>query len=262
MTIRTSPSRMPPPLMTLKGVNIFPFGFSSDKTKRMVSRATSRKVTAPSAGAGAAAHPPPPGGAPFLPGHEGRPQLGFRVGLCERSPGEEQPAGPADFVLPVDVVDVPVRIRVDPGPGDLQQISLLPEECRPGRAHLGAGGRLPLLLPLVAEDALPHVGGGAVVLELRDVERARDHAVTAPHAPVLVVNDRGLLGLLHRPAQARGGARRLVAVHALPPDEDRLVRLLLVREPVNDREGARGGLPLLLETPVPGEGETPPWARG
>src|SRR5659263_162187 len=285
MAIITRPDRMITPVMTLNGVSIFPFGFNSLRTNRMVSRATCRKVMAPSALAVDASvlfvmgslllfadlavldevvqpdeerrpqhehqgHPVQEAGREL--GIGGRPQVGPQAELLLRSAHQEEPAGPADLVLPVNLMDVLVRLRVDPGPGDLQQIPLLPEEGRAGRAHLGAGGLLPPLLPFVAEDALPHEGGGTVVLELGDVEGAGDHAVAAPHAAVLVVNDRGLLGLLHRPAQACGGARRLVAVHALLPDEDRLVRLLLVREPVHDREGAGGGVPRLLEHALAG----------
>src|SRR3989337_4432105 len=122
MTIRTSPSRVIAPLMTLKGVNILPFGFSSDKTKRMVSRATSRKVTAPSAGAGAASILLAMGGPLFVlddevqpdeerrPQHEhhvhrlqeargklgigGRPQLGLQAILFTGTPEKDNQTGP------------------------------------------------------------------------------------------------------------------------------------------------------------------------
>src|SRR5659263_152819 len=222
------------PVMTLNGVSIFPFGFNSLRTNRTVSRATCRKVMAPLALAAAASvllamgclllfvdlavldevvqpdeegrpqdehqgHPVEEAGGEL--GIGGRRQVGLQAELLLRNPRQEEPSGPADLVLPVDLVDVLARLVVDPGLGDLEQVALLPEEGRAGRADLGAGGLLPPVLPFVAEDALPDEGGGAVVLEPGDVEGAGDHAVAAPHAPVLVVNDRGLLGLLHRPAQ-------------------------------------------------------------
>src|SRR5512140_2024740 len=49
MAIITRPDRMIAPVMTLNGVSIFPFGFNSLRTNRIVSRATCRKVTVPSA---------------------------------------------------------------------------------------------------------------------------------------------------------------------------------------------------------------------
>src|SRR5512143_2156138 len=200
MAIITSLERMIPPVMTLKGVSIFPFGFNSLRRNRTVSLATCRKVTALSAPAVAASvlfvigclllfadlavldevvqpdqqgrpehehqgHPVEEAGGEL--GIGGRREVGLEAELLLRLAHQEEPAGPADFVLPVDLVDVLVRLVVDPGLGDLEQVPLLPEEGRTGRAHLGAGGLLPLLLPLVAEDALPDKGGGAVVLELR-----------------------------------------------------------------------------------------------
>src|SRR5512141_551126 len=180
MAIITRPDRMIAPVMTLNGVSNFPFGFSSLRTNRMVSRASCRKVMVPSALAADASVLFVMGGLLLFadlavldevvqPDEQGRPQheyqghaveepgrelgigrrrqVGFQAELLFRSAREVEPAGPADFVLPVDLVDVPVRLVVDPGPGDLQQIPLLPEEGRAGRAHLGAGGRLPLLRP-------------------------------------------------------------------------------------------------------------------
>src|SRR5512143_577198 len=287
MAIITRPERMIPPVMPLNGVSNFPFGFSSLRRNRMVSRASRRKVILPSALTADASVLFVMGGLLLFADlavlvevvqpdeqrrpqheHQGHPveepggelgigrrrQVGLEAELLLRSAHQVEPAGPADFVLPVDLMDVLVRLVVDPGLGDLQQIPLFPEEGRAGGARLGAGGLFPLLLPLVAEDALPHEGGGAVVLELWDVEGTGDRAVAGPHAAVLVVNDRGLLGLLHRPGQAGGGARRLVAVHALLPDEDRLLRVLLVLEPVRGREGAGGGGPRLLAPALGGDG--------
>src|SRR3990172_3459799 len=49
MAIITRPERMITPVMTLNGVSIFPFGFNSLRTNRMVSRATCRKVMVASA---------------------------------------------------------------------------------------------------------------------------------------------------------------------------------------------------------------------
>src|SRR5512145_3285950 len=184
-----------------------------------------------------------------------RPEVGPEAELLEGDARQVEPPGAADLVLAVDVVDVLVGILVDPLAGDVDELPLLPEEGGALGARLGARRLLAVLHPVEAELALLHVRKGAVVLVLRDVERAGDHAVPASHAPVLVVDDRPVLRLLERLDEARGGAGGLVAVETLLPGEDRLVRLLLVREPVDDRVRLRGRLSLLLEHALAGEGD-------
>ncbi len=168
---------------------------------------------------------------------------------------------------------IPVGILVDPLLRLLDQVAPLPEDRRPLGARLGARGRLALRHEVRAEDALFHERRRVVVVEPRDVERARDHAVPAPHAAVFVVDGRPFGDFHHRLAQAGGSARRLGAVHALLPGEDRAVRGLFVRVLVDDEEGARRGVPHLLEHGLGREGFlrlrklvvgccTPPRTRG
>src|SRR4030066_2250755 len=280
IAIRAIPTTMIVPVMTLKGVPIFPFGFISEARNRANSRTAWREFRAL------------PGSLFFLfmvfplvpvsgevvqADEEGRtqnedkgdavqeprrvlrvgrrPQVGPEPELLERDGGEVQGPAATDLVLPVDGVDVLVGVLADPGPGDLEQLPPRPEEGGVLGAGIHAGGTLAGFQPVVAEDALPDVREGAFVLELRDVVGARDHAVPAPHAPVLVVDDRPFHGFLHRFGQACRGAGGLAAVQALPPHEDRAVRVLRVRVPVEDRERAWGGVPLLLEDAVAREGD-------
>src|SRR5512138_3781952 len=165
--------------------------------------------------------------------------------LLERDVADVEPARAARLELAVHVVHVAVGVRVDALLGDLDQLGALPEREGAGRADLGARRALPLRLALRAEGALPDARRVALVLVLRDVERAADHAVAAAHAAGRVVGDRAGRQLHHRLDRARRRARRREAVHALTLHEPLGTRLLL--EPVDDRERLGVGLALLLE---------------
>src|SRR5512141_1905355 len=122
------------PVMTLNGVSSFPFGLNSLRTNRKVSRASCRKVMVPSAPAAEASVLFVMGGLLLFadlavldevvqPDEQGRPQhehqghrvqepgrelgvgrrrqVGLQAELLLRNPRQEEPAGPADFVLPV-----------------------------------------------------------------------------------------------------------------------------------------------------------------
>src|SRR5512142_359915 len=137
MAIITRPERMIAPVMTLNGVSSFPFGFNSLRTNRMVSRASCRKVILPSALTADASvlfvmgglllfadlavldevvqpdeqrrpqhehqgHPVEEAGRQFGIGR--RRQVGIEAELLLRSAHQVEPAGPSDFVLPVDLV--------------------------------------------------------------------------------------------------------------------------------------------------------------
>src|SRR5512133_1990889 len=143
------------------------------------------------------------------------PDVGRERELLEGDVGDVEPARAARLELAVDVVDVAVGLLVDAGLGDLDQLAALSVEEGTGRADLGAGRSLPLRLALRAEGALPDARRVALVLVLRDVERAGDHAVAAAHAAGRVVGDGPGGQLHHRLDRAGRRARRRHAVHAL-----------------------------------------------
>src|SRR4030067_233193 len=196
------------PVMTLKGVPIFPFGFISEARNRANSRTAWRAFRAL------------PVSLFFLFMVFPLVPVFGEIVQADEGGDVHGPAAP-DLVLPVDVVDVLVGVLADPGPGDLEQIPPRPEEGGVLGAGIHAGGTLAGFQPVVAEDALPDVREGAFVLELRDVVGARDHAVPAPPAPVLVVDDRTFQRFLHRFCQACPRAGGLAAVQGLPPPDYR-----------------------------------------
>src|SRR3990172_7155604 len=192
-------------------------------------------------------------------------QLGIRRGpevhpeaeLLERDVGQVEPAGAAHLVLAVDVVDVAVRVLVDAGLRALQELSPLAELEGSAGAHLGARRELALPQAVGAEGALPDERERPVVLELRDPEGARDHAVAAPDAAVRAVHDRPLGELVERVDEARGHARRGHAVHALGLREGRGAAVARLPPAVHHRVGARVGGPRRLE-----DGVVPELRRG
>src|SRR5512133_2112116 len=157
--------------------------------------------------------------------------------LVQLDVGDVQPGRAAGLVLAVDVRDVLAGVRVDAPLRLLEQLTALAEGERAGGADLGARGLQALRLAVRTEHALADARGEAVVLVLRHVERARDHAVAAAHAAGCVVDDRAARELVERADRARGRAARGDAVHALLLREaNRTVRLL---RPVDDREHLR-----------------------
>src|SRR5512133_1252093 len=190
---------------------------------------------------------------PECAGDEIRVRAGADVGgevrhLIERDVGDVEPAGAARLELAVHVVHVAVGVAVDALLRDLDQLGALPEREGAGRADLGAGRGLPLRLALRAERTLPDARRVALVLVLRDVERAADHAVAAAHAPGGVVGDGPGGQLHHRLDRAGRRARRRHAVHALALDVPLLP--LLRREAVHDGEGLRRRVSRLTEDGV------------
>ncbi len=144
-------------------------------------------------------------------------------------------------MLAVDVAHVLARILIDTLPGDLEDLRPRPELQGAGRAVIHAGRALTLPQPLPAHDALLDLRVRTVVLELRDVERARDHAEAAAHALAAVPGDRAVRRLVHRSRQAGRHAGRLQTVHALPLHRDRtFVGLVTVHDrPLGRRRLAR-----------------------
>ena len=136
---------------------------------------------------------------------------------------------------------------VDPHAGDLHEIALLAEHQRVGRARFDAGRLLSFLEAAVAHRAFLDVRVPLVVLEFRNVVRAGDHAVSAPHALVGPPDDRAFLRLEHRVREAGGAARRLPAVETLLLHEDRALVGLVA---IHHRPLLLGGGALLLERPV------------
>src|SRR5512133_1426803 len=177
-----------------------------------------------------------------------RPDVRRQRELLEGAVGDVEPARAARLELTVDVVHVAVGLLVDAGLGDLDQLAALPEEEGTGRADLGAGRSLPLRLALRAEGALPDARRVALVLVLRDVERAGDHAVAAAHAAGRVVGDRARGQLDHRLDRAGRRARGGDPVHALALHEPLDARLLL--EAVDDGERLLCRVALLVEDRV------------
>src|SRR5574341_1462428 len=90
----------------------------------------------------------------------GRSEVRFEAELLEWNAGEVQHPGASHLVLPVDVVDIGVRVPVDARLGLLDKVPSFAEEKGRCGAGLDAGGLLALLLPLVAELALPDPGIG------------------------------------------------------------------------------------------------------
>src|SRR5262249_10248845 len=88
-----------------------------------------------------------------------------------------------------------------------------------GGTRRGTRSRLTLDLPLVAHIALPNLGKAAGPLVGGDLERARLHAIAAPHALGGIVGDRTERGLLQGSDRTDGGAGGLGAVHAQTPAE-------------------------------------------
>src|SRR5512138_1180599 len=111
--------------------------------------------------------------------------------------GQVQPARPAHLVLAVDVVHVAARVGVDAGLRDVEQLVALAEGERAGGADLRARGLEPLRLAIRTERALADARRDRVVLVLRDLERAGDHAVPAAEAVLRVVDDRAARQLVH-----------------------------------------------------------------
>src|SRR5512140_2626467 len=183
-----------------------------------------------------------------------RSQVGPEVYLFERDGREVHIARSPDLMFAVDVRVVPFRILVNPFLGLLDQVPPLSEQGGTFGTSFRARGLFTFRHAVGASDALLHERGSAVVFELRDVKGAGNHAISASHAAILVVDGRSFGHLLHRLAQAGRGAGRLGAMHALLPNEDRLLRALLVREPVYDNVGARGRIPFLLEHALAGKG--------
>src|SRR3972149_5167530 len=139
------------------------------------------------------------------------PEVHPEAELLERDVGQVEPAGAAHLVLAVDVVDVAVRVLVDAGLRDLQELSPLAELKGSAGAHLGARRELALPQAVGAEGALPDERERPVVLELRDLEGARVHAV---HALGLREGRGAAVARLppavyHRVAARVGGPRRL-----------------------------------------------------
>ena len=112
----------------------------------------------------------------------------------------------------------------DATPRDLDQILALAEHQRSGGAGFHAAGKLAFLQAGVAQRALLDQRiEGAVVGVAGDIERARDHAVTAAHAEGGIVGH-GTVGVLgKRLHEARTGAGGFLAVHALALAEHVLV---------------------------------------
>src|SRR3989304_5333448 len=165
------------PVMTLKGVQIFPFGFISEARNRANARTAWRAFRAlpvsllflfmvfPLV---------PVFGEIVQADEEGRPQNEdkgdavqvsrrmLRVGrrpqvgpepeLLERDGGEVHGPAATDLVLPVDVVDVLVGVLVDPGPGDLEQLPPRPEDGGVLGPGIHAGGTPAGVPPVAAEE--------------------------------------------------------------------------------------------------------------
>src|SRR3989304_510290 len=73
----------------------------------------------------------------------GVPQIRSEAELLEGHVGDVEPPRPAHLVLPVDVVNVPVGVLIDPGLRDLQQGAPHAELQGPRGARPDAGGDLP-----------------------------------------------------------------------------------------------------------------------
>ena len=196
-------------------------------------------------------------------GRKGLLSVRRKAELLERHSGQVQHARPAQLLLSVDVVDVPV------GPvGDAlvrERQHLLPGAVAQGvgGARLDAGGSrdgLEELLARVVGQRLPverdrHrlIGAVGAVRALRDLRGARvpfrgrhvpgtrQHAVAAADAVVGVVRHRTVGLPEERRRRARGDAGRLQAVEAPLHDEGRFdaSRLLRVRRLVERDEGQR-----------------------
>src|ERR1017187_7609156 len=96
-----------------------------------------------------------------------------------------------------------------------EEVGARAELERARRADLRARGHEALRLALRAERALLDERRRTRKFVLRDAKGARDHAVAAAEAAVLVVDDRPGRGFLECLDDAAGGAGRLNAVHAL-----------------------------------------------
>ena len=169
-----------------------------------------------------------------------RAHAGLEPETLERHVGDVEPAGPPGLVLPVDVVHVLVGVLVDARARLVEQLRAVPELQGTGGAHLRARGHLAFRLTRGAEGALPHIRLCLLVLKLRDVERAGDHAVTAAEAAIARVGDRAGRALLEGAGRTRRHAGGLDAVHALRLGEPHGHGLWLRRglwEPVDHREG-------------------------
>ena len=127
-------------------------------------------------------------------------------------------------MLAVHMALIPFGMRVDAVPRDFDQVLAFAEDQRAGRARLHAAGKFPFLETRMAQRALLDQRiEGAVVGVAGNVERARNHAVTAAHTEGGIVGH-GTVGVLgKRLHETRAGAGGFLAVHALGLAEHVLV---------------------------------------
>ena len=136
--------------------------------------------------------------------------------LPERYRRKIEPACPAGLVFPVDIIMVLSGIVMDSFSRLSDQSAPCTEDDGFSRTLLSAYGHDSLTDPFKAHIALFNLRIGTVIFKLRDIERAGDHAVTAPHAFFSVPGNRAHFILQHRLCKTCGCAGRVIAMHALP----------------------------------------------
>ncbi len=118
-------------------------------------------------------------------------------------------------MLSVYVIVVNIGIVVDPPPGFFDHLSPGSEHQGFGRAFGNTGGHKAFLKPVKAHVAFPDFRIGAVIFEFRNIKRAGNHAITAPHAFIAPPDHRPGMGFMHGIRQAGRSTGRRVAMHAL-----------------------------------------------
>jgi len=139
------------------------------------------------------------------------------LGVFEIRAGQIEPACSANFVLAVNVINVPSRRLQYPRVGEIDQLAARAERKGLIGTNVNAGGTLIFLgQSIETKGALDHPWGQNIVVFVgRHLEGAGNHAVTTSHAFPGIVRNGANFRFCKGAYNACGNAGRLIAVHAL-----------------------------------------------